>query len=107
MLPFSLTLSLLDRDPRFLDHLAPGGVLARHVLRELLGGRGRRFFALLEDRGVGVGIAQGFHYFAIQPEDDVLRQLYGAHERIPVRRLVSRVALLGDRGYFVHGRRAP
>src|SRR5256885_14008154 len=68
---------LLDRDPRFLDHPAPGGVLSRHVLRELLGGRRRRFFALLEDRGVGVGIAQRFHHFAIQPGDDILRHLRG------------------------------
>src|SRR5947209_2269918 len=30
---------LLDRDSRFPDHFAPCGVLARHVLRELLGGR--------------------------------------------------------------------
>jgi len=36
------------------------------VLREFLGGRRRRFFALLENRIVGFGITQRFHYFAIQ-----------------------------------------
>jgi len=92
-------------DPCLPDHAAPGGILARHVLREFLGSRRRRFLALLENRVVVSG-SRSVSRFPGSAGRRCPSASSRGHERVPVRRLVSRVALLRDRRHVGHGRRA-